>query len=135
MNTLTKEKQSVREYAIAEQKKYEFEKELQKSSTHIFLKKESEFTSVNRIINKFKKISSMEFDTIFKLYKFQNYSYSPQYLLGTSYKYGTLFCFITYVKAATKGLMSAGVNKPGYKTNSVIFDFIKEVKEFSSPFP
>ena len=135
MNTLTKEKQPVKEYAIAEQKKYEFEKELQKSATHIFLKKESEFTSVSRIINNFKKRSGMEFETLFKLYKFQNYGYSPEYLLGTSYKYGTLVCMASYIKCATNGLMSISAKKPGYSTNKIIYDFVNEIKSVSQPFP
>ena len=135
MNTLVKEKKPVREFAIEEQKKYEFEKNLQKSATHIFLKKESEFTSVNRIINKFAKISGMEFYTFFKMYKFQNYAYSPAYYKGTSYKYGSLNCFSSYIKAATNNLMPSKVNGKVLSSSKLIYDFIQEVKNFSSPFP
>lgn len=131
---LTMEKSPVKEYAIEEQKKYEFEKQLQKSSTHIFIKKESEYSSVNRVVKNFKKSSAMEFETLFKLYKFQNYKYSPEYLIGTSYKYGTLNCLSTYIKAATKGLLGISKGKAGYATAKLVYDFIEQIKSFSTPF-
>jgi hypothetical protein len=134
MNLLL-EKSSPKEYAIEDLKRYELEKNFQKNSTHIFLKKESEYASVKRIIGNFKKRSSIEFMTIFKLYKFQNYKYSPEYLLGTHYKYGSLNCMSTYVKAATKDLIPSKSSDTAYHTAKIIYDFIQDIKSFSSPFP
>lgn len=134
MNLLL-EKSSPKEYAIEDLKRYELEKNFQKNSTHIFLKKESEYTSVKRVIGNFKKRSSMEFMTIFKLYKFQNYKYSPEYLLGTHYKYGSLNCMSSYVKAATKDLMPSKSYGTAYHSAKIIYDFIQHIKSFSSPFP
>lgn len=132
---LVLEKSSPKEYAIEDLKRYELEKNFQKSSTHIFLKKESEYASVKRVIGNFKKRSSMEFMTIFKLYKFQNYKYSPEYLLGTHYKYGSLTCMNTYVKSATKDLMPLKSLGTAYHTAKLIYDFIQDIKSFSTPFP
>lgn len=134
MNHTILEKSPVKEYAIEQAKKYEFEKNLQKSSNHIFMKKESEFVSVNRVIKNYAKRSAMEFDTIFKLYKLQNYSFSPQYFEGSSYKYGSLTSFMNFVKIATmegRGSFST----TSLTTFKLITSFINDIKGFSKPFP
>ena len=79
--------------------------------THIIIK-ESEYKQVQRSINKFGKESNMEFSTIFKMYKIQEYPLTPSLFIGTSYKYGTLAAILGWVRTATRG----GCN---YSSNSM----------------
>lgn len=109
---------------------YEKEKMLRHQRTHILVK-ESEFKQVQRSINKFSKKCSIEFDTVFKMYKIQNYSLTTKLFRGSSYKYGTLSSIRNLVKSATV------TDKPFSTNNWInsIFEFITEIKSCSKPFP
>ena len=96
--------------------------------TTIYL--ESEFDQVARSIRKFQKESLLEFDTIFKLYKLQNYPLEPRVFKGSRYKYGTLSCIKNKVKIATND----NTNLLGDTTYNVIRDFIKEIQVCSKPY-
>lgn len=111
---------------------YDDEERFRKQHTHIFVKKESEFQQALRVVKKFKEYSSMEFDTIYKLYKTQNYHLTPELFVGTSYKYGTLSAFMSIIRLATKNTLKVPKNKTMLL---LINDFVKEIKQYSEPFP
>ena len=127
----TREKDSKTNWSESVRQSYEDEEKMRKQHTHIFIKKESEYDQVTRVIKKYREYSSMEFDTIFKLYKTQNYALTPSLFEGSSYKYGTLSAFSNFVRIATR-------SSAEYSTNcafQTIFSFINEIKQYSEPFP
>ena len=121
-----KDKDKKTNWSESVRQSYEDEERIRKQHTHIFLKKESEFNQVARIIKRFQEYSSMEFDTLFKLYKLQNYQLTPSLFKGTSYKYGTLSAFLSFVRLATKDkIVYIGSNKPMLQ---IIYEFINPWK-------
>ena len=103
------------------------------NKTKIILK-ESEFKTVNRIINKYIPYSDVEFDTIFKLYKLQRFvvpaDYNKTFFKGTNYSYPTLNCLKSFIKSST---IDSSI-EPKDPTKRVINSFIAEIKDISKPF-
>ena len=121
------------EWAKGEQQDYEMGKNLQKSYTHIFLSTptKNEYSKAREVINKFDQKYLLEFDTLFKIYKLQNYYLPIKVFHGTTYKYKSLSTFKSVIGRVTKG-NSTSNDDLRFKA---LKEFIQEVMVFSSPFP